>query len=159
MANWQGMQLTKQGRALMAKLMAHANGNLPTVLTRIALGGGVLPTGQNLENMTGLLNEHTSLPVSGYSIIGNEVVRVETSFKSGDFPQAVKLHEIGVFATTPTMARYCTLTTTPPRATPYRPMAVARKLFAPFVFYCRWPMPQMSALQLLTAAARRYGKP
>lgn len=98
MANFRGMQLTALGRGLMAKLMVS---ELPTVLTRVALGSGILPEGQQLEDLKALISEHTSLPITTKTIIGSEVVQLETKFKSASFPSAVKLHEIGVFATDP----------------------------------------------------------
>lgn len=98
MADWRGMKLTSKGLGVMAKLLTT---DLPTVLTRVALGDGILQEGQELEDLDSLISEHTSLPISTKYVIGGEVVQIETSFKSTSFPEAVKLHEIGVFATDP----------------------------------------------------------
>lgn len=101
MANFQGMQLTRQGSALMTKLLRHEGGNLQTVLTRVALGSGILPEGQRLQGLTALISEHTSLPITTKTIVGTEVIQLETRFNSTQFPVAVRLHEIGVFANDP----------------------------------------------------------
>lgn len=98
MADFVGMQITKLGRELMAKLLVSS---LPTTITRIALGSGILPAGSQLEDMTALINQHTVTTVTSKQIIGNEVVEIEARFTSTDFPVAVMLHEIGVFAKDP----------------------------------------------------------
>ena len=51
MANWNGWILTKKGRALQAKVETGIELNI----TKMKLGSGVLPEGQNLEELTDLV--------------------------------------------------------------------------------------------------------
>lgn len=98
MANFKGMVVTKQGLALMTKLLVN---DMPTVITHIAIGGGSPPEGENPEDIAALVLEHTKSSVLSKQMIGRNIIQLEARFKSTDFPAAVRLHEIGVFALDP----------------------------------------------------------
>lgn len=98
MANFAGMIVTQKGLALIAKLLVSGQ---PTEFTEIAIGDGIPSESEDIEKRTQLVHEHTSASILTREIKSSTTVQLETRFKASDFPEAVILNEIGVFAKDP----------------------------------------------------------
>lgn len=97
MASFGGLILTNKGRALQAK----AQSGVPLVYTRIAIGDGNL-AGQQITNLTNLINLKKSLPITDISIQPGYDATIHSYLSNGDITTGFFFRELGLFATDPT---------------------------------------------------------
>ncbi len=103
MANWQGLILTKKGQALMAKVEAGATLDL----TKLKLGSGVLPEGQNLEELTDLITPEQNLGIAAKEAMMDEegnytgLCKISSTISNAELAIGYYVRELGVFANDP----------------------------------------------------------
>ncbi|HWR07740.1 hypothetical protein [Sporomusa sp.] len=96
MPNWSGGILTVRGQALQAKVDAgHA-----LTLTKMKIGSGVLPAGQNLQDLTDLVSPEKNISISGIAAKDN-ITTITGVITNGGLAIGFHVRELGIFAQDP----------------------------------------------------------
>lgn len=104
MGQFNKLIITDQGRDLQAK----AQIGVVLEFTRVAVGDGQLPQGTTLEELTSLVNEKQSLPITSIQVSGG-TSRIRTVISNEGLELGFYIREIGLFATDPDIGEilYC----------------------------------------------------
>ena len=103
MANWNGLILTTKGIALLSKVEAGTT----LEMTKIKLGDGVLPDGQNLEDLTDLVSPKQILGIASREAQKNEdgefngLCKISSTISNVGLTQGYYVRELGIFANDP----------------------------------------------------------
>jgi hypothetical protein len=99
MPNWSGGVLTTKGQALQAKVDA---GQTKLTLTKMKIGSGILPNGQNLQSLNDLVKPEMIVPISAVSAAGNVSTIIGVITNTG-VTNGFNVRELGVYAQDPTL--------------------------------------------------------
>jgi hypothetical protein len=94
MSGYSGMILTKAGLALQAQ--AQIGGQL--IITRLAIGDGLLANGESEENLTALKHQVMSLGIQDMQVITGGQSRIRALLTNDNITNGFFVREIGVFA-------------------------------------------------------------
>ncbi|SHJ28085.1 phage tail protein, partial [Clostridium magnum] len=97
MGQFGNLVLTTKGLQLQSKAQA----GIELAFTRVGFGDGQLTQGQNLVDLTNLINHKITSPITSINIIGDGTTRVRTTLTNKDLIQGFYLREIGLFAQDP----------------------------------------------------------
>lgn len=98
MPNWNGLIITKKGRDLQAKVEA---GKIALNLTKMKIGSGTLPTGQQLENLTDLVEPKQNIGIALKEVTENGLCRISATITNSELNTGYYVKELGVFAQDP----------------------------------------------------------
>ena len=98
MPNWNGLIITKKGRDLQAKVEA---GKTALNLTKMKIGSGTLPTGQQLENLTDLVEPKQNIGIALKEVTENGLCRISATITNSELNIGYYVKELGVFAQDP----------------------------------------------------------
>ncbi len=93
----EGLKLTKAGLLLLAK----AQTGVALKFTRVSIGDGTLPTGQNLTDLTALISPKMTLPIVGIETDGGGESTIRCRVQNAALETGFFFRETGVFATDP----------------------------------------------------------
>ena len=96
MANWNGLQLTNKGIALLAKVQAGTE----LVITKLKSGSGVLPQGTDVKNLTDLISPEQNLGIGAIEAMG-DYCKISSTISNTDLAAGYYVRELGVFANDP----------------------------------------------------------
>ena len=99
MPNWSGGILTTKGQSLQAKVDA---GQTTLTITKMKIGSGVLPSGQNLQSLNDLVTPEMNVPISAVSANAN-VSTITGVITNAGLTNGFNVRELGVFAQDPTL--------------------------------------------------------
>ncbi|AIF51267.1 phage tail protein [Pelosinus sp. UFO1] len=97
MPNWSGGILTTKGQALQAKVDA---GQTKLIVTKMKVGSGVLPNGQNLQSLNDLVAPEMNVPISAVLANANISTIVGVITNAG-LTNGFNVRELGVYAQDP----------------------------------------------------------
>lgn len=98
MSNFTDLQLTQLGKDLQAKVQAGAT----MMFAHIALGSGTWAPVPDVNAMTELVAQETTIPITEVKVLGNDTYLVQGVIDSDDFTPAGYDHtEVGIYATDP----------------------------------------------------------
>lgn len=89
-----GTVLTYAGMDLLAKCQT----GKALHFSRVTMGDGVLPQGQNIRELTDLISPKMNLPIKDIIIDGTGISIMETELKNINLTTCIKAREVGVFA-------------------------------------------------------------
>lgn len=98
MPNWNGLIITKKGRDLQAKVEA---GKTALNLTKMKIGSGTLPTGQQLENLTDLVEPKQNIGIALKEVMEDGLCRISATITNSELDTGYYVKELGVFAQDP----------------------------------------------------------
>ncbi len=93
----EGLKLTKAGLLLLAK----AQTGVALKFTRVTIGDGTLPAGQNLTDLTALISPKMTLPIVGIKAEGGGESTISCRVQNATLETEFFFRETGVFATDP----------------------------------------------------------
>ena len=93
----EGLKLTKAGLLLLAK----AQTGVALNFTRVTIGDGMLPAGQNLTDLTALISPKMTLPIVGIKADGGGESTISCRVQNATLETEFLFRETGVFATDP----------------------------------------------------------
>lgn len=99
MPNWSGGILTTKGQSLQAKVDA---GQTTLTITKMKIGSGVLPSGQNLQSLNDLVTPEMNVPISAVSANAN-ISTITGVITNAGLTNGFNVRELGVFAQDPTL--------------------------------------------------------
>lgn len=97
MSAFGGLQITNQGKNLQIK----AQIGVQLKYTRIAIGDGSLGSGQQISNLTALINQVKNLSITKISVLSTGKADLETVLSNQDVTASFYFREIGIFAQDP----------------------------------------------------------
>lgn len=97
MAQFGNLTITTKGLQLQAK----AQLGTQLAFTRVAFGDGQLPEGQKLIDLTNMISEKITSPITSIDVIGDGTTRIRAALSNNNLNQGFYLREVGVFATDP----------------------------------------------------------
>lgn len=97
MSAFGGLQITNQGKNLQIK----AQIGVQLKYTRIAIGDGSLGSGQQISNLTALINQVKNLSITKISVLSTGKADLETVLSNQDVTTSFYFREIGIFAQDP----------------------------------------------------------
>ena len=92
--------MTDAGKALLLRALAGEE----LTFTRMALGSGQLPTGQDGSTLSALIQEEVSVPLTGMDRSQEGLLTIAGSFSNGSLARDFVWRELGVFARTENQA-------------------------------------------------------
>ena len=96
MPNWANLMLTKKGKHLQAKAVA----GVALEITKMKLGGGVLPAETNPEDLTDLISPKQNLGITEITVQSG-LAKVRSIVTNADLQDGYYIRECGVFAQDP----------------------------------------------------------
>ncbi|MCP4020942.1 MAG: hypothetical protein GY729_03795 [Desulfobacteraceae bacterium] len=97
MSDFQGLVLTNKGSNLIAKAQAGATINF----TRIVIGDGELPEGQDLEQLETIFNHKLDIGSLYVTVLGNGSSQVRFVLTNAGVSEAFQIREVGLMAEDP----------------------------------------------------------
>lgn len=94
MSDIRGTQLTYAGQNLLAKCLTGQELHF----SRVAMGDGTVAEGQNLRQLTGLVNPKLNLPIKSVSVTGVGTTVIETQLKNVSLTAGFTAREVGIYA-------------------------------------------------------------
>jgi len=106
MAQWNGTVVTAKGMQLLSKVLA---GLTTLKFTRVAAGDGQLTSGQNLQDLTALINPKMNLSIVSDSVNGDGTSSILANLNNQSLATGFDFCEFGLFATDPDVGEilYC----------------------------------------------------
>lgn len=98
MPNWNGLIITHKGRELQAKVEA---GKTTLNLTKMKLGAGALPGGQELEGLTDLVEPKQNVGIASKEVMKDGLCKISAIISNHDLNAGYYIRELGVFAEDP----------------------------------------------------------
>lgn len=87
-------RLTYAGMTLLAKCQTGQRLHF----TRVAMGDGILPEGQEIRDLTDLISPQFDLPIKAVTVTGVGTTLLETELKNANLEKCFKAREVGIFA-------------------------------------------------------------
>lgn len=97
MPNWTGLILTQKGRQLQAKVEAGATLNF----TKMKTGSGVIPVGQQLENLNDLVTPEQNLGIASTTPTEDGYCQISSVISNTGLELGYYVKELGIFANDP----------------------------------------------------------
>ena len=94
MSDIRGTQLTYAGQNLLAKCLTGQELHF----SRVAMGDGTVAEGQNLRQLTGLVNPKLNLPIKSVNVTGVGTTVIETQLKNVSLTVGFTAREVGIYA-------------------------------------------------------------
>lgn len=94
MSDIRGTQLTYAGQNLLSKCLT----GLELHFSRVAMGDGTVAEGQNLRQLTGLVNPKLNLPIKSVNVTGVGTTVIETQLKNVSLTVGFTAREVGIYA-------------------------------------------------------------
>ena len=97
MPNWNGLIITTKGRQLQAKVEAGAT----LKLTKMKIGSGTLPVGQQLENLTDLVEPKQNIGIASKEVMKDGLCKISAIISNHELHAGYYVKELGVYAEDP----------------------------------------------------------